>query len=113
MVKAITGSHQLKYHANGLDKDPIEIDFTPPFKRISMIKGLEEHAGIKVPQDLESEQTRQFLIKACEEKKVFCSPPQTTARLLDKLVGEFIEPKCINPTFICDHPEIMSPLAKK
>lgn len=41
-----------------------------------------------------------------------CAPPQTTARLLDKLVGEFLESACTNPTFICDHPQIMSPLAK-
>lgn len=41
-----------------------------------------------------------------------CSPPRTTARLLDKLVGEFLEMKCDNPTFITDHPELMSPLAK-
>lgn len=27
-------------------------------------------------------------------------------------MGEFVEPLCINPTFICDHPEVMSPLAK-
>jgi lysyl-tRNA synthetase class 2 len=32
--------------------------------------------------------------------------------LLDKLVGEFLESKCINPTFITEHPQIMSPLAK-
>ena len=45
-------------------------------------------------------------------KDVECPPPRTTARLLDKLVGEFLEVTCINPTFICDHPQIMSPLAK-
>ncbi|KAI7524763.1 Lysine--tRNA ligase, partial [Hortaea werneckii] len=28
------------------------------------------------------------------------------------LVGEFIEEKCINPTFITGHPQMMSPLAK-
>ena len=48
----------------------------------------------------------------CKEHKVECSPPHTTARLLDKLVGEFLESQCTNPTFICDHPQIMSPLAK-
>lgn len=26
--------------------------------------------------------------------------------------GDFIEVNCINPTFICDHPQVMSPLAK-
>lgn len=41
-----------------------------------------------------------------------CPPPRTSARLLDKLCGEFIEEACINPTFIMEHPQIMSPLAK-
>jgi len=112
MVKDINGSYLLTYHANGADKPPITIDFTPPFKRIPMIGGLEEVLGIKFPQDLASEETRQWLIKLLAEKGVDCSPPHTTSRLLDKLVGEYIEVKCVNPTFICDHPEIMSPLAK-
>jgi lysyl-tRNA synthetase class 2 len=43
---------------------------------------------------------------------VECPPPLTTPRLIDRLVGEFIEPTCVNPTFICDHPQVMSPLAK-
>jgi len=29
-----------------------------------------------------------------------------------QLVGEFLEEKCISPTFIMNHPQIMSPLAK-
>ena len=41
-----------------------------------------------------------------------CAQPQTVARLLDNLTGEFLESQCINPTFIIDHPQIMSPLAK-
>lgn len=32
MVKELTGGYKIKYHANGVDKDPIEIDFTPPFR---------------------------------------------------------------------------------
>ena len=27
-------------------------------------------------------------------------------------MGEFLETECLSPTFICDHPKIMSPLAK-
>ena len=44
--------------------------------------------------------------------KLDCSPPLTNARMIDKLVGEFIEENCINPTFIMNHPKVMSPLAK-
>ena len=32
--------------------------------------------------------------------------------MVDKLVGHFLEETMINPTFIIDHPEMMSPLAK-
>lgn len=33
MVKELTkGSYKIKYHADGIDKKPIEIDFTPPFR---------------------------------------------------------------------------------
>merc|ERR1719322_1590639 len=38
--------------------------------------------------------------------------PDLEEALKTKLVGEFLESKCINPTFITEHPQIMSPLAK-
>ncbi len=114
MVREVTGGYKFTYHKNGKD-DPasaVEVDFTPPFRRIPMIAGLEEALGEKIPADLYSEEARSFLEAACAKHKINCAAPRTTARLLDKLVGEFLESKCINPTFITDHPEIMSPLAK-
>lgn len=44
---------------------------------------------------------------------VDCPAPRTNARLLDKLVGEYIENQCISPSFIVGHPQFMSPLAKR
>ena len=41
-----------------------------------------------------------------------CANPRNTARLIDKLVGHFLEVQCKNPTFIVEHPQLMSPLAK-
>lgn len=111
MVKEITGSYKLVYHPEGPEGKAIEIDFTPPFKRYSMLESLEEF-GIKIQHPLDSEETRQYLAGECKKRNVVCGEPQTTARLLDKLVGEYIEPKCLNPAFIIDHPQIMSPLAK-
>eukprot|EP01023_Acetabularia_acetabulum_P054369 TRINITY_DN6130_c0_g1_i6.p2 TRINITY_DN6130_c0_g1~~TRINITY_DN6130_c0_g1_i6.p2 ORF type:complete len:327 (+),score=72.44 TRINITY_DN6130_c0_g1_i6:348-1328(+) len=112
MVYEIKGSYIIQYHLDGPENPPIEIDFTPPFKRISMVSGLEEVLKVQIPKDMESEETRQFLIELCKKNEVDCPPPQTTARLLDKLVGDFLEETCINPTFIMDHPQKMSPLAK-
>ncbi|CAA3019466.1 lysine--tRNA ligase-like [Olea europaea subsp. europaea] len=112
MVKELTGGYKIKYHANCSDSDPIEIDFTPPFRRIDMVEELEKMADLSIPKDLSSEETNKYLADACAKFDIKCSPPQTTARLLDKLVGHFLEETCINPTFIINHPEIMSPLAK-
>ena len=40
LVLHITGSLKIKYHPDGPDTDRVvEIDFTPPFKKIPMIKG--------------------------------------------------------------------------
>ena len=63
-------------------------------------------------RDLETEETREFFDKLCVEKNVECSNPRSTARLIDKLVGEYLESQCISPCFIIDHPKLMSPLAK-
>ncbi|XP_069822242.1 lysine--tRNA ligase isoform X1 [Dendropsophus ebraccatus] len=114
MVKHITGGYKVTYHPEGPEGPAHEIDFTPPFRRISMVHELEKVLGKKLPptDQFDTEETRKFLDDICTEKGVECPPPRTTARLLDKLVGEFLEVTCINPTYICDHPQIMSPLAK-
>jgi len=65
------------------------------------------------PTTLGTAEATRILSDLCIKHKVDCSPPRTAARLLDKLVGEFLESQCISPTFICGHPMIMSPLAKK
>lgn len=114
MVKSIHGSYKIKYHPEGPDGKEFEIDFTPPFKRVSMISSLEEILKVKFPaaDSFNTPETTKFLSDLCIKHQVECPAPRTIARLLDKLVGEFLEENCINPTFICDHPQIMSPLAK-
>jgi len=40
LVKEIWGSYVIKFHPEGIDSEKVlEIDFTPPYKRIPMIKG--------------------------------------------------------------------------
>ncbi|XP_056880901.1 lysine--tRNA ligase isoform X2 [Takifugu flavidus] len=114
MVKHITGGYKITYHPDGPEGQAWEVDFTPPFRRLSMTHDLEKIMGVKFPptDSYNSAETRKFFDNLCAEKGVECPPPRTTARLLDKLVGEFMEETCISPTFICDHPQIMSPLAK-
>lgn len=57
-----------------------------------MIPALEEACGEKFPPgvELHTEETGRFLKSLLEKMNVECSPPLTNARMLDKLVGEFI-----------------------
>ena len=124
MVLKFTGGYEIKYHPEGKDeidkktgkkltnKPEWVINFKPPFKRIEMIPELEKELKVKFPENLETEETRKFLDDLCVKHNIECANPRSTSRLLDKLVGEFIEPKCISPTFILNHPQLMSPLCK-
>lgn len=114
MVYSIFGSYKVKFHPQGTDGEEWEIDFSPPFKRIHMFPDLEKILNTKLPEPdtLHTDEARQILDKLCLKHDVECAPPRTAARLLDKLVGEYLEEKCIHPTFIMDHPQVMSPLAK-
>jgi lysyl-tRNA synthetase, class II len=110
MVFEITRNNYIESPQIGRKK----INFGNNFERIDMIPALEKELGIEFPDPLEyySEKARKFFDRICEENNIHCGIPRTTARLLDKLVGHYIEPKCINPTFIYGHPQVMSPLAK-
>lgn len=111
MVMAITGSYVVEFtplHS----EEPYVIDFTPPFKRISMIGGLEEVLGESIPRPLDSEEAIAFYMAQAQKHDIDLTPPHTAARLVDALVGELLEGKCVNPTFITNHPVLMSPLAK-
>ena len=49
MVKHITGGYKVTYHPDGPEGQAYEIDFTPPFRRVSMTHDLEKIMGVKFP----------------------------------------------------------------
>ena len=110
IVLAIKGDY--KFQILDDNKKPVVIDFTPPFRRIPMMDELSKFLGETCPVDLESEESRKFFDAQCTKHHVICSHPRTTSRLIDKLVGHFIEPDCVNPAFLCEQPQLMCPLAK-
>ena len=83
------------------------IDFAPPWQRVSLREELEKRSGI----DLESYNDDALRQKAGEvgiDTKVL----ESRGRLIDKLLSTLVEPHLIQPTFVLDYPEEMSPLAK-
>ncbi|KDE04453.1 lysyl-tRNA synthetase, cytoplasmic [Microbotryum lychnidis-dioicae p1A1 Lamole] len=114
LVHHLTGGYKIEYHPNGPGGETLQLDFTTPWKRFDMIQELEKQTGETFPtgKELDGEEANAFLRRVCEKHNVDCGEPRTNARLLDKLVGEFIENQCISPSFIVGHPQVMSPLAK-
>ncbi|KFH48598.1 Lysine--tRNA ligase, cytoplasmic-like protein [Hapsidospora chrysogenum ATCC 11550] len=113
LVKHVHGSYKTTYHtAKG---EELTINWEAPWRRIDMIPSLEECTGEKFPPSVElhTEETGEFLKNVLKKSGVECNPPLTNARMLDALVGHFLEEQCINPTFIYGHPLMMSPLAKE
>lgn len=110
LVRDVTGSYIIQYAADE-GGELKTIDFSPPWKRVSMMSGLEEATGEKFPS-LDSPEAHGYFNDLCVKHGVDCGAPRTLSRLIDKLVGHFLESQFLNPTFITDHPELMSPLAK-
>lgn len=87
-----------------------EIDLTPPWRRLSMRDGILETSGI----DINAYKTAEELLKAIKEKhpNKLPDPHATRGKLIDFLLSEFLEATLIQPTFLCDYPRDISPLAK-
>ena len=89
-----------------------------------MKKVVPEFGDSKFPADVDSPEFAKFVdewVTRLEPVIGVVPPPRTTARLLDKLVGDFLEdgitktPQAdgtYKPAFIMEHPQLMSPLAK-
>ena len=85
MVKEIKGTYKITYQPTSGEE--MTLDFTPPFRRIDMITGLEERLNVKFPPatELATEASRQWLSDLCQNHKIECGAPRTSARLLDKV----------------------------
>ena len=83
------------------------IDFAPPWQRVSLREELEKRSGV----DLESYNDEALRQKA-GEVGIDTKGLESRGRLIDKLLSTFVEPRLIQPTFVLDYPEEMSPLAK-
>lgn len=86
-----------------------ELDLSPPWRRLTVLDGLREYAGL----DLEDHWEEAALRAAVEKMGVEAAPDAGWAKLLDEVLSTCVEPKLIEPTFLMDYPAALSPLAKK
>lgn len=106
VVKNICGKHNVFYKG-------VLLDFESGFKRIDFLDELSSALEYDLNSlDFFNKESLVILEDLIKSKGLVCPPPLTAPRMLDFLCGEFIEINCTQPTFVCNHPRIMSPLAK-
>lgn len=103
----ITGSMKVMYQGK-------EVDFTPPWRRLTVYDGIREYAGI----DPESASLDELLRKARDlgadlPTRKSDEPPYSRAEIVMEIFDAAVEPSLWQPTFVMDHPVEISPLTKK
>ncbi|HOT95545.1 MAG TPA: lysine--tRNA ligase [bacterium] len=85
-----------------------ELDFTAPWPRVRMFEALQRYTGM----DLYGK-SRDELYAAAKALHCEVEPFMESGKILDEIVKEKVEPHLIQPTFLCDYPVELSPLAKR
>ncbi len=83
-----------------------EIDFSPPWQRISYAEAIKKFTGIDI-FSASDEELREFL----RNKSAIATDKLQRHQLLDELFSHFSQPNFINPTIVYDYPVELSPLA--
>ena len=97
----VLGSAQVQYGEH-------LIDFSPPWRRVQLREELHRRSGI----DIDDYPDEASLTRRIHDLGLPVGARESRGRLIDKLISTYVEPSLIQPTFLLDYPEDMSPLAK-
>jgi lysyl-tRNA synthetase class 2 len=81
-----------------------EVDFAPPWRRVSFAEALAEHGLWTRDAD--------DLRRRLQERDVDVSHDPTWAKLVDHAHSHFVEPALVQPTILYDYPIELSPFAR-
>ncbi len=109
LVQALTGSTKLSYQGQRLD-------FTPPWPRVDYTGELAKRAGMEF-DPIDEARLRAWVAERHPGAAGDGGEPPLAERPLnqvfDKLYDIYVEPHLVGPVFVMDHPEAISPLAKR
>ena len=84
------------------------VDLSGEWKWLSVYPGLSEAVG----QEITPETDAAALREVAEQHQVRTDPSWDAQKLVLELFGEIVEPKLLQPTFVCDYPPAAQPLAR-
>ena len=86
-----------------------DIDFTPPWRRITMLDAIKEYTGLDFNIIKSDDEARQ----AAQQMGLKVNQTESRGEIINEIFEEFVEEKLIQPTFVYGHPVEISPLAKR
>ncbi|MFB6088536.1 MAG: lysine--tRNA ligase [Candidatus Aenigmatarchaeota archaeon] len=101
VAKEVMGKNEIEYQGQ-------VIDFSKPWRRISMVDSLKEFQGIDVEN-----KDKEDLVKIANEHNLEVEKNVSRGELIAALFEELVEDDLVQPTLIYDYPVEVSPLAKK
>jgi lysyl-tRNA synthetase class 2 len=102
LAEAVGGGMKIQYQGE-------EVDFTPPWPRLSLKDSLREVGGVeqRVLED------REAAAGAARRLELNISERDGHGKILTKLFDHLVEPRLIRPTFVTGYPTETSPLSRK
>ncbi len=101
VVKEVLGTTSFVYRDQ-------EIHLDKPWQRVELRQGILDKVGI----DIDQHRTARELAEALKSHDLDVDPKASRGKLIDDLLGNFLEPSYIQPAFVYDYPREISPLAK-
>ncbi|GAB4442519.1 MAG: lysine--tRNA ligase [Anaerolineae bacterium] len=97
----VTGSTRIVFQGH-------EIELAPPWQRVTLRDAIHERTGVDYAAHPDAASLRAAMRAAGLEP----GDDATWGRLVDDMLGDYVEPHLIQPTFVIDYPRDISPLAK-
>jgi len=102
IVKSLFGKLQIEYQGE-------IIDFTPPWRRISLLDSLVSVGGFDLEFLRDAVAMRNYL----KSHSIPTTGKETPGKLQVEIFEALVEPKLIQPTFVIDYPVEVSPLSRR
>ncbi|MBN2259332.1 MAG: lysine--tRNA ligase [Clostridiales bacterium] len=87
----------------------VELDFTPPWRRVTMVDSITEHTGV----DFNKIRDREEAKAAAEKLGIEVTKDMEWGHIVSEVFETFCEEHLIQPTFVTHHPVAISPLSKR
>jgi lysyl-tRNA synthetase, class II len=102
IAQEVLGTQVIEYQGQS-------INLAPPWRRLPMLEGIKEFAGV----DFDSIHTDEEARAIAAQKGIKVQDTATRGAIINEFFEEFVEHNLIQPTFIIGHPVEISPLAKR